>query len=111
MLIVAPPHERFEAPSSRGVRRTVSSGSVGGILPRGAGATHRERPEECGEGRNGADVIDHYDKDEPHAPSAVVAIRIDSAEYGLKPFVDAILAKYGAKRGTEEEPLGIQAQN
>ena len=31
----------------------------------------------------------------------------DSAEYVLKPFVDAILAKYGLKR--EEEPAGSQA--
>ncbi len=55
------------------------------------------------------DVIVHYDKDEPDAPSSAVAIRIDRAEYVLKPFVDAILAKYGLKR--EEEPTGSQAQD
>ena len=39
----------------------------------------------------------HYDKDDDHAPASVVAIRIDRAEVVLKPFVDAILAKYGLK--------------
>ena len=39
------------------------------------------------------DVIVHYDKDDDNAPSSAVAIRIDSAEYVLKPFLDAILAK------------------
>jgi uncharacterized protein YuzE len=43
------------------------------------------------------DVIVHYDKDDDHAPSSAVAIRIDRAEHVLKPFVDAILAKYGVK--------------
>ena len=39
-----------------------------------------------------------YDKDDDHAPSwSAVAIRIDCAEVVLKPFVDAILAKYGVK--------------
>ncbi len=55
------------------------------------------------------DVIVHYDKDEPNAPSSAVAIRIDRAEYVLKPFVDAILAKYGVKQ--EQEPAGSQAQD
>ena len=41
------------------------------------------------------DVIVHYDKDDDHAPASAVAIRIDRAEVVLKPFVDAILAKYG----------------
>lgn len=45
------------------------------------------------------DVIVHYDKDDDHAPASAVAIRIDRAEQVLKPFVDAILAKYGVKRG------------
>ncbi len=57
------------------------------------------------------DVIVHYDKDEPDAPSSAVAIRIDRAEYVLKPFVDAILAKYGSKREPEEEPAASQAQD
>lgn len=43
------------------------------------------------------DVIVHYDKDDDHAPASAVAIRIDRAEQVLKPFVDAILAKYGVK--------------
>ena len=43
------------------------------------------------------DVIVHYDKDDDHAPASAVAIRIDRAEVVLKPFVDAILAKYGVK--------------
>ena len=41
------------------------------------------------------DVVVHYDKDGDHAPASAVAIRIDRAEQVLKPFVDAILAKYG----------------
>ena len=41
------------------------------------------------------DVIIHYGKDDDHAPTSAVAIRIDRAEQVLKPFVDAILAKYG----------------
>lgn len=48
-------------------------------------------------------VIVHYDKDEPDAPSSAVAIRIDSAEHVLKPFVDAILAKYGLTRDGEQK--------
>ena len=52
------------------------------------------------------DVIVHYDKDDDNAPSSAVAIRIDSAEYVLKPFQDAILAKNGIKREAEEEPVG-----
>lgn len=55
------------------------------------------------------DVIVHYDKDEDNAPASVVAIRIDRAEHVLKPFVEAILAKYGVKR--EPEPSGNQAQD
>ena len=42
-----------------------------------------------------------YDKDLDDAPTSAVAIRIDRAEVVLKPFVDAILAKYGIK--PEEE--------
>lgn len=43
------------------------------------------------------DVIVHYGKDDDHIPVSAVAIRIDRAEQVLKPFVDAILAKYGVK--------------
>ena len=41
------------------------------------------------------DVHVFYDRDIDDAPSSAVAIRIDRAETVLKPFVDAILAKYG----------------
>lgn len=44
------------------------------------------------------DVIVHYDRDDDDAPVSAVAIRIDRAEVVLRPFVDAILAKYGVKR-------------
>ena len=54
-------------------------------------------------------IIVHYDRDEDDAPSSAVAIRIDCAEYVLKPFVDAILAKYGVHRATE--PAGGQLQS
>ena len=47
-------------------------------------------------------IIVHYDKDDDTFAS-VVAIRIDQAELVLKPFVDAILAKYGVKRDPEHE--------
>ena len=40
-------------------------------------------------------IIVHYDNDDVNAPASLTAIRIDRAEYVLKPFVDAILAKYG----------------
>lgn len=40
-------------------------------------------------------VLVFYDKDVDDAPTSAVAIRIDRAEVVLKPFVDAILAKYG----------------
>lgn len=40
-------------------------------------------------------IIVHYDNDDVAAPSSLTAIRIDHAEHVLKPFVDAILAKYG----------------
>lgn len=54
-------------------------------------------------------IIVHYDKDKPDERCSAVAIRVESAERVLKPFVDAILAKYGVKR--EEEPAGSQAQD
>ena len=42
-------------------------------------------------------VLVYYDKDTDTEPTSAVAIRVDVAEYVLKPFVDAILAKYGVK--------------
>ena len=54
-------------------------------------------------------IVVHYDKDDDHAPSSAVAIRIDCAEHVLKPFVDAILAKYGVQR--KQEPAGNQPQS
>ena len=48
--------------------------------------------EDAGEMADGALV--YYDD---HGPASAVAIRIDRAEQVLKPFVDAILAKYGVK--------------
>lgn len=54
-------------------------------------------------------ILVHYDKDETDQQCSAVAIRIDSAEHVLKPFVDAILAKYGVKR--EAETTDSQAQD
>lgn len=54
-------------------------------------------------------IIVHYDKDKPDERCSAVAIRIDHAEFVLKPFVDAILAKYGVNR--QEEPAASQAQD
>ena len=55
-----------------------------------------------------ADITVHYDKDDDTFASAV-AIHIDSAEHVLKPFVDAILEKYGAK--PEADPANSHAQD
>ena len=55
-----------------------------------------------------AGITVHYDKDDDTFASAV-AIHIDSAEYVLKPFVDAILEKYGVKR--ESNPADRHAQD
>ena len=44
-------------------------------------------------------VLVFYDKDTDDARTTAVAIRIDSAEWVLKPFVDAILAKHGITPG------------
>ena len=41
---------------------------------------------------------------EPEAPSSAAAIQIDSAEHVLKPFVDAVLAKYGLTRDDDGAP-------
>ena len=54
-------------------------------------------------------IIVHYDKDKPDERCSAVAIRIDSAERVLKPFVDAILKKHGVER--EEEAAGTRAQD
>ena len=51
---------------------------------------------------NGVLVL--YDKDVDDEPTSAVAIRIDCAEVVLKPFVDAILAKYGLTPETERIP-------
>lgn len=40
-------------------------------------------------------IIVYYGEDDVTASASLTAIRIDHAEYVLKPFVDAILAKYG----------------
>ena len=55
------------------------------------------------------DVVIHYDRDDDHAPASAVAIRIDRAEQVLKPFVDAILAKYGVK--PEQMPAAGPVKN
>lgn len=50
------------------------------------------------------DVLVLYDKDVDDEPTSAVTIRIDCAEVVLKPFVDAILAKYGVTPETERIP-------
>ena len=55
---------------------------------------------------NGVLVL--YDKDVDDAPTSAVAIRIDRAEVVLKPFVEAILAKYGIKH--EESAQGMDTK-
>ena len=54
-------------------------------------------------------IIVHYDKDKPDERCSAVAIRIDSAERVLEPFVDAILKKHGVER--EEEEAATRAQD
>ena len=54
------------------------------------------------------DVVVFYDKDVDDEPSSAVAIRIDCAEHVLKPFVDAILAKYGIT--PDQQPAATEAQ-
>ena len=53
-------------------------------------------------------IIVHYDKDKPDERCSAVAIRIDSAERLLKPFVDAILEKHGVEREEETARTGAQ---
>ena len=51
----------------------------------------------------------HYDKDKPDERCSAVAIRVDSAERVLKPFVDDILKKHGVEQ--DEEAAGTRAQD
>ena len=48
-------------------------------------------------------IIVHYDTDEHDIRSLVVAVDIDSADFVLRPFADAILAKYGIWREPESD--------
>ena len=52
-------------------------------------------------------ILVFYDKDADDARTTAVAIRIDRAEWVLKPFVDAILAKHGIKSEQQqaEKPI------
>lgn len=77
---------RYQAPPA-----SVEYDTNGQIL-RIENGQHSQVGEEIAE-----DIIVHYDKDDDHAPASAVAIRIDRAEQVLKPFVDAILVKYGVK--------------
>ena len=61
----------------------------------------REDAEEMAEG-----ILVYYDKDDE---STAVALCIERAERVLKPFVDAILAKYGVK--AERTSVSSEAQN
>ncbi len=55
------------------------------------------------------DVLVLYDRDDDNAPASAVAVRIDCAEHVLKPFVDAILAKYGVS--PDPSPPSTKVQN
>jgi hypothetical protein len=57
----------------------------------------------------GKDVHVLYGRDDDDAPDSAVAIRIDHAEIVLKPFVDAILAKYGIEHSDEPQEIDINA--
>ncbi len=52
-----------------------------------------------------------YDRDGNNAPTSAVAIRIDRAEAVLKPFVDAILAKYGLKPEKDAQGMDTRIPN
>ena len=56
-----------------------------------------------------SDIIVRYDKDRPDERCSAVAIRIDSAERVLEPFVDAILKKHGVE--PEEEAAKTRVQD
>ena len=64
-------------------------------------------PSEVGEEMT-AQVVVFYDKDVDDAHASAVAIRIDCAEYVLKPFVDAILAKYGIQ--PDQQPVANETK-
>lgn len=57
-------------------------------------------------------IIVHYNKDDETPPTdeaaRAVAIFIDGAEAALKPFVDAILKKYGIKFGTLQNDIEVK---
>lgn len=53
-------------------------------------------------------VLILYDKDVDDEPTSAVAIRIDRAETVLRPFVEAILAKYGIN--PDEIALDVNAR-
>jgi hypothetical protein len=53
-------------------------------------------------------VLVFYDKDADDARTTAVAIRIDDAERVLKPFVDAILAKYGIQ--PDQQPVANETK-
>ena len=55
-------------------------------------------------------IIVHYDNDDVAAPASLTAIRIDHAEYVLKPFVDAILAKYGVSLDAAQNHSRVNAK-
>ena len=52
-----------------------------------------------------------YDKDEDNSPASAVAIEIDRAETVLKPFVDAILTKYGIQLEESRQDVPARAVN
>ena len=52
-----------------------------------------------------------YDKDEDNSPASAVAIEIDHAETVLKPFVDAILTKYGIQLEESRQDVPARAVN
>ena len=56
-------------------------------------------------------IIVHYDNDDVAAPASLAAIRIDNAEYVLKPFVDAILAKYGVSLDAIQTPKSVKSKS
>lgn len=64
-------------------------------------------PSEVGE-EMAREVVIFYDKDVDDAPASAVAIRIDCAEQVLKPFVDAILAKYGI--APDQQPITTETK-
>lgn len=56
-------------------------------------------------GEMAQNILAYYGKEDE---TEVVAIRIDHAEIVLKPFVDAILAKYGVKAPTSSRDVVAQ---